>query len=222
MIQLSVILPVYNQADIIGPVYKEIYNCISKLKIPFECILVENGSTDQTLDKVIQLSKTYPHTISATTAKGYGSAVIKGLTIVHGKYVCYMPSDGQVDLTVIPKLWQLALSDKYDIVKIKRINRESPIRTFFSKFLAFSLFLKFRTPIIDINGSPRILKTEKMKTLNLTYLDSFIDAQMTVYSRRLKWKIIEIPMTNLPRYGGQSSRNIMTYFEFIKNVLTFS
>jgi glycosyltransferase involved in cell wall biosynthesis len=222
MIELSLILPVYNQEDIIAPVYKTIYQTINKLGISFECILVENGSVDETRSVTQKLAQIYPHTISISTTKGYGSAVISGLEVARGKYFCYMPSDGQVDLSVIPLLWKLAKSHKYKIVKIRRFNRESIIRSFISKLLSSIISLRFQTPSIDINGSPRIIQLDDIKKLHLSYRDSFIDAEMTVKANRLGWNIIEIPMQNLDRFGGKSSRNWKTYLEFIKNVITFN
>lgn len=152
MRQLSLILPVYNQSDIISPVYKQIYHSVKKLTIPFEIILVENGSTDGTEKITTQLSLTYPHTKAIQTSKGYGNAVIAGLNVATGNFVAYMPSDGQIDLSVLPNLWKLAKSNKYQIVKIKRSNRESMLRTLTSKLFSILLALRFGTPIVDING----------------------------------------------------------------------
>jgi glycosyltransferase involved in cell wall biosynthesis len=221
MIDLSLILPVYNQEDIIHPVYKSIFSKLRLLKINFECILVENGSTDNTKKITRNLADKYPRTTAISVTKGYGSAVISGLKIAKGKFVSYMPSDGQVDLTVFPELWKLALTRKYQIVKIRRINRESVIRTVISRFLSQIISLKYRTPNIDINGSPRILRLADARSLNLKYRDSFIDSEMVIKAKMLDWKIKEIPMKNLDRFGGKSSRNWRTYFEFIKNVITY-
>ncbi|MFC1647352.1 glycosyltransferase family 2 protein [Patescibacteria group bacterium] len=221
MTKLSVILPVYQQEDIIAAVYKEIYQAIKGLKINFECILVENGSTDETLSEVKKLTKIYRHTKFTTTTKGYGSAVIEGLTKARGKYICYMPSDGQVDLEKLKPLWKLAQTNKYEIVKVRRSTRESLLRTCTTKFHSYSLAFKFDTPLIDINGSPRILSRKNMLSLKLKYRDSFIDSEILIKAHNRGWKIKEIPMKNIPRYGGKSSRSYKTYTEFLKNIISY-
>jgi glycosyltransferase involved in cell wall biosynthesis len=221
MTELSVILPVYNQADIISPVFDGIYRTISSLKTGFEIILVENGSTDNTRDATVKLAKKYRNTKAISTSKGYGSAVIAGLEVSRGKYICYMPSDGQADLKVIPELFQLAKTGRYEIVKVRRINRESALRVITSGFLSLILKLFFGTPLIDINGSPRVLRRDKILSLKLHYRDSFIDSEMAIKAARTGWKIKEIPAVNPPRFGGVSSRSWRTYTEFIRNVLTY-
>jgi glycosyltransferase involved in cell wall biosynthesis len=221
MTDVSVILPVYNQVDIIEPVYRQVYQYLRRMKLSFECILVENGSTDGTEFAVEKLAKTHKDTRSIRTTKGYGSAVLAGLSVARGRYVCYMPSDGQVDLSVLPQLWKLAQTGAYHIVKIRRVTRENMMRSAISKFFTLLLTLRFRTPNIDINGSPRILRRKDMESLRLVHMDSFIDAEMAVKAKRLGWSITEIPMKNIPRYGGVSSRSWKTFAEFITNMLTF-
>src|SRR4030042_2018776 len=125
MTELSLILPVHNQEDIISPVFAEIYRAFASLNIGFEAILVENGSTDNTREATAKLAGKYRNTKAISTSKGYGSAVIAGLGISRGKYVCYMPSDGQADLKVLPDLWKLAQTGKSEITKVRRVNRES-------------------------------------------------------------------------------------------------
>src|SRR4030042_3394188 len=105
MIELSLILPVYNQADIIKPVFGDIYRTFTSLGCSCEFILVENGSTDDTKSVTRELAGIFPHTLTVSTKKGYGSAVLAGLLKARGEDVCYLPSDGQVDLTVIGGLW---------------------------------------------------------------------------------------------------------------------
>ncbi len=217
-IALSLILPVYNQANIIEPVFIQIYKTIQNLRTPYEIILVENGSTDGTEKVTAGLAKKYTHTQAIRTTKGYGSAVLSGLEKSQGEYICYMPSDGQIDLSVLPVLWK---NRAFDIVKIKRINRENIMRVLVSKFFSLILAIRFHTPLVDINGSPRIFKRQAMLSLNLAYRDSFIDAEMLVKAHRRGWKILEIPMKNLPRYGGESSRSWKTFAEFLKNIYLF-
>lgn len=221
MIELSVILPVHNQADIIEPVYKNILKNLTKLGASYECILVENGSTDGTKSIVFRLAKTYPNTRALTAPKGYGSAVLAGLSKARGRYVCYMPSDGQIDLSVFPRLWKFSQSGRWDVVKVKRITRETVKRLLLSRMLAYLVTLLFGVPVWDINGSPRILLLSKMQDLNLQYRDSFIDTEFAVKAHSLGWQVMEIPMKTLPRYGGTSTRGWHTFAEFLKNLWEF-
>lgn len=241
MIDLSLILPVHNEETIIKPVFSEIIKILDSLGICYECLLVENGSSDKTLDTIRKLKKKYKNTKILIARKGYGSAVLAGLNKAKGKYVSYMPSDGQIDLSVFPKLWKLVKKEKWEMVKIKRSTRESLDRTIISITFSFIVKLLFNTPFLDINGSPRILlrknigvfdgkqclkhtfAPQKKKGLKifLKSKDSFIDAEFAVKASLASWRIKEVPMKTLPRRGGQSTRSWKTFAEFFNNLTRF-
>lgn len=218
MINLSLILPVHNQEGIIEPVFKKILSVLDTLHIQYECILVENGSTDRTKNAVVRLAKKYPHSKALTAPIGYGSAVITGLRKAKGMYVCYMPSDGQIDLSVLPPLWRTITSGAWDMVKVRRITRETVGRYVFSWCLSHLVATLFSIPAWDLNGSPRIFSRTKLPRLALSHKDSFIDIEFAVKAYRLNWKIKEFPMHTLPRYGGTSTRSWRTFVEFLKNI----
>ncbi|MFH0863465.1 MAG: glycosyltransferase family 2 protein [Candidatus Gottesmanbacteria bacterium] len=221
MIDLSLILPVHNEEDIIEPVFHEIYKTLEKMSISFETILVENGSSDNSLELIKKLARKYPNTKTLVAPKGYGSAIIAGLKIAKGEYVCYMPSDGQVDMKDFPRLWDLIKSGKWDIVKIKRRKRESLSRLLVS--YSFSLVGKilFGIPFIDINGDPRIFLRKYLNDLDLQYQDSFIDTEFAVKAHKMGLTIKEIPAKTLIRAGGKSTRSWRTFTEFFKNLWYF-
>lgn len=221
MIKLSIVLPVHEEEYIIEATFKEIYKNILKAEKSVEFILVENGSTDRSPDIVKKIAQRYKNTKEAASPKGYGNAVLKGLQIAKGKYFCYMPSDGQVDLNIFKNTWKESQKDKWHIVKAKRINRESFARTLASKAFAQTISFLFNAPKIDVNGSPRIIRKDHFNLLKLVSRDSFIDAEMLIKASKLNWRIKEIPMKNLDRTGGKSTRSYKTYLEFFKNILLY-
>ena len=220
-IRLSLILPIHNQETIIATVVEKINSILNKAKIANEIILVENGSTDNSFASCQKLSKKYKNIQVIQAIKGYGSAIIAGLKKAKGDYVSYMPSDGQLDPNLLPKLDDLIMNNKYDLVKIKRITRESLIRLIRSGVFNLLTKLLFKIPVIDINGSPRIFLRKWLPILNLEYKDSFIDTEMAIKSHYLNWKIKEIPTKTLPRLGGKSTVNIKTVIEFMRNLLSY-
>lgn len=219
MPDLSLILPVLNEESIITPVVEDIIKVLESIEFTFEIILVENESTDRTW-QVINLLAEKDHRIKAIrTKQGYGSAIIAGIKTALGEFISYMPSDGQIDPKILILLWQEAKIGKADVVKIRRKNRESTVRFVRSK--AFNLLTRILYPIdiSDINGSPRIIKTEKLKQLELSFTDSFIDTEFAVKAHRLGWKFKELDTTNLVRVGGKSTVGMHTVMEFLRNLL---
>lgn len=219
---LSLVLPIHNQVETIVSVANDISKVLNRAKIDYEIILVENGSTDGTLRVLKTLAKKNKRCRVLIAPKGYGSAVLAGLAQTKGKYVAYMPSDGQLSPVVLPKLLALVQSGKCDMAKIRRVNRESTVRLIRSKvfnLLTTLLFGDFK--IKDINGSPRIFSRSLLKKLNLTYRDSFIDTEFAVKARQLKLRIIEVEVKNLPRLGGKSTVGVHTVLEFLRNLIIY-
>jgi len=219
--ELSIILPVQNEAEIIEQVFSEIFHSIKKITKKPEFILVENGSSDNSLKVIKKISQNYPNTLWAEAPKGYGWAVLKGLTLAEGKFVCYMDSDGQTNLSTIPKLLEEIKSGKWDLVTVTRQNRESAWRVFTSKLFTEVMALLFNTPKIDINAKPKIFQNKHLSKLSLKSKDSFIDAEFLIKAIKLGFKIKEIPTKTLPRLGGKSTRSVKTYFEFFLNIWRF-
>lgn len=218
---LSVILPVHNEENIIKSTFDEIYREVKYVEKNSEFILVENGSVDNTFHVIKELAKGYKDTEVTVAPKGYGSAILQGLKVARGVFVSYLPSDGQVDLQVFPDLWKLSQENTWNIVKVKRLHRETIFRTFVSFCFSVIIALLFKTKFIDVNGSPRILKSTDVKSLHLKAKDSFIDAEMLIKASKLAWKIKEIPMTNLERTGGKSTRSYKTFVEFFLNIYKY-
>lgn len=218
----SLVLPIHNQADIIEKVVKDIEKVLKKEKIDFELLLVENGSTDETLSTLKKLAKRNSRRRVLVAPKGYGSAVLAGLKKAQGTYVGYMPSDGQLAPDVLPKLLKLVEIGMFDLAKIRRVNRETVWRTWRSKifnFLTNRLYGNLR--MWDINGSPRVFRRSLLRKLRLQSLDSFIDVEFAVKAKRLSLRIIEIPVANLPRLGGKSTVGLATILEFLRHLFTY-
>ncbi|MCL4418588.1 glycosyltransferase family 2 protein [Patescibacteria group bacterium] len=221
MVDLSIILPIHNEEDIIEKVVDEVLNTLKKIKIFCEILLVENGSTDKSLSVVRKIASKNKNVKVLVTKKGYGNAVIKGLIQARGKYVCYMPSDGQVDLNLLKTLWDSINSGDYDLVKVKRITRENIIRYLTSWCFNHTISLIFHTKFIDVNGSPKIFLQKHVKKLNLQSKDSFIDTEFIIKIFSLRWKIKEFSMRNIERYGGKTTRSYKTYLEFFGNIINY-
>lgn len=221
MPEFSLVLPVLDEGNIIQSVVGEIEARLKHHGIDYELVLVENESTDNTWNILCLLAKKNKRIRAVKTKRGYGSAVLSGIQHAIGSYIGYMPSDGQVDTHILPRLWEEIKKGKYDVVKIKRTNRESLLRLLQSYVFNFLARLLFPIDIKDINGSPRIVALKKIRSLHLSYTDSFIDTEFAVKAHQLGWKIKEIPMINLKRVGGASTVQVGTVVEFIRNLVTY-
>lgn len=102
---LSIIIPIYNEDKIVAESLPLIFN----LDLPKEIIIVNDGSTDQTLSVLNDLSKKYNYTlINQVTNQGKGAAIKLGLENINGDYFIICDADLEYNPSDIIKLWETA------------------------------------------------------------------------------------------------------------------
>lgn len=104
---LSIILPVYNEKEIIEGVLKEWASILNKQNLKYTFIVCEDGSTDGTKELLIKLRGKYKIILNQTKERrGYGKAVIDGINGAKSKYILCIDSDGQCDPADFVKFWK--------------------------------------------------------------------------------------------------------------------
>ena len=123
MIQVSVIIPVYNAE-------KHLERCVNSViraldKIHGEILLIDNNSTDQSVEIIQKYRKKYPGIIRAMKCLKPGAGTVRnyGVTEARGKYILFVDADDEITDTAIAKLLTVAEQQKADLVMLgmKRI-----------------------------------------------------------------------------------------------------
>ena len=109
--QLSVVVPLYNEQEIVGELVQRIVETCRSLTMTFEVVIVNDGSRDQTLQCLIGLSLTVPELRVVNLLRNFGhmSALDAGVASAHGQAVVVMDGDLQDPPELIPqfvKEWQ--------------------------------------------------------------------------------------------------------------------
>lgn len=121
MRQVSVILPVHEEAESIEAVVREIYEEL-RHQVGVHFVVCEDGSRDGTKDVLRTLSQEIPMSLEMSDErKGYSQAVLDGLHMVDTPYFVCLDSDGQCDPKDFWSLWRLI--DTTDIVIGRRVPR---------------------------------------------------------------------------------------------------
>jgi glycosyltransferase involved in cell wall biosynthesis len=110
---LSVVLPVFNAQESLSREVGELLEVLSDLTDQFELILVDDGSTDQTLDVADELARRYPQIRVSRHLRRFGSsaAVQTGLEAATGEYVFVQDELSPVSASDIQRLWELRLDE---------------------------------------------------------------------------------------------------------------
>jgi dolichol-phosphate mannosyltransferase len=222
---LSIVIPFYNEEANVHKVVGGLVELFEKSAIDYELILVNNGSKDKTPQILEELAGEKPQrikTVQVPINQGYGWGVINGLKVTAGDYTCIMSGDGQTRPEDALKIYECLLSEKCDLVKAKRaVRRDRAIRKILS-FSFNSLFaLAFNVRTMDINGSPKIFKKEYLPIFNLVSKDWFLDAEIMIKAKYLNLYSKEVSVEFLHREKGKSNVRWSTIFEFLGNMYEY-
>jgi glycosyltransferase involved in cell wall biosynthesis len=202
---MSVILPVYNQADHIGQIIAEYDTALSKMGNTYELLLVVNGSRDQSLAVCHDLARQFEQArVLHSERGGWGLAVKLGLQHAQGELLCYTNSarTSAQDLTL---LLLYALVNQPVVVKANRKIRESWVRRFGSLLYNLEARALFDLPYWDINGTPKVFPRSFDRLLHLTRDDDLIDLEFNIICKREGYPMLEVPIFSTRRHGGKST-----------------
>lgn len=110
MTALSIIVPAYNAAPFLKRCLKSIVN--QRLdKSTYEVILVNDGSTDSTLDVAKEFEQELPLHIFSQKNQGLSTARNVGIALSHGEWICFVDSDDELFPDALPKVLEVAIDD---------------------------------------------------------------------------------------------------------------
>lgn len=125
--KLSIVIPVYNEENLIEELYKRLFNSIKKdfPKFKYELIFIDDGSTDKTFLKIksLRLKNKNVKAIQFSRNFGHHIAISAGLKIASGDFVVMMDGDLQDQPEEIIKLYN-KLKKGYDVVYGIRVNKK--------------------------------------------------------------------------------------------------
>ena len=219
---LSIIVPLYNEAELITHAVDQICAVVGPRFNNYEIVIVESGSTDSSAEicKGLALENHHIKLISEGARNGYGSGLRTGINAAANDYIWVVTADLPFDLSLIDTAMQLL--DKYFFVLSYRSqDPRSPLRKLQS--LIFNLLIKqsFGLPFKHINSAFRVLPTKFIKNIDLISAGWFIDAEMLYYIKKSGASYIEIPVPLIDRTHGKSTIRVTTFLDVLKEFSRF-
>ena len=138
MSKISIVVPMYNEQESLGILYKELNRVTDTLpEYEFEYLFVNDGSSDATLAEIRQLAEKDKRVRYVSFSRNFGkeAALYAGLKNATGDYVATMDADLQDPPALLPQMLAMIEAADCDNVATRRVNRkgEPPIRSFFAK-----------------------------------------------------------------------------------------
>lgn len=122
-IELSVVIPCYNEIDRLAVLLQELVEYLELEKLKYELLIVDDGSKDGTAEYLLQLAHDQLHLDQGTMRvvkfeqnRGKGGAVTHGMKFVRGQYAIFIDADGASKFSDISKL----------LLEIKKLDRGRP------------------------------------------------------------------------------------------------
>lgn len=125
-VELSVVIPLYNEEENVQPLYDELKGVLEKVGRTYEVLLVDDGSSDQTFEKLKAIAAADPRVVVLRFRRNFGqtAALSAGIERARGAVIIPMDGDLQNDPADIPKLLAKMETDGFECVSGWRKNRQ--------------------------------------------------------------------------------------------------
>jgi glycosyltransferase involved in cell wall biosynthesis len=222
-LQVSLVALFYNEEASVETVIREGHGVLKQMGVPFEIVAVQNGSLDRTPEILARLQAEIEElrivVVEKNQGAGYGALV--GLYSAIGEDVVGVPGDGQVDLTLIPKMYEFKRQCGADIAYGRRTRRpDGWTRALISRSYNFLMRTVFGLRSKDVNGPPKVISRTVLDAMRLKSTDQFLECEMMLKAERMGLTMCSIDVDFQARQGGTSSIGWRDCRDYLRNLLT--
>ncbi len=209
---LSLIVPMYNESANLDRLVEECRQALSATNCAWELLLIDDGSTDETPERVQALIacdvrvRYYHH----PQRLGKTQALATGFDHTQGEFIFTLDADLQENPSAIPLMLTQLESGLDMVVGWRRVRRDSVSKRIASRL--FNAFVRFRTgvPLHDINCGFKGMRREVMVALRPWLVRDF-HRYLPLIAYRLGYSVGEIEVEHRPRMHGRSRYGLERY-----------
>lgn len=217
---LSVVIPVYNEAENIGPLHEELAAVLAPTGLSYEIVLVDDGSSDGTFDILSALAARDPHVVVVRLSRNFGqtAALAAGFAQSTGADVVTLDGDRQNPPSEIPSL-VAKRREGFDMVTGWRFDRQDAwlSRRLPSKIANALIGAITGVRLHDYGCTLRLIRGDIARNLRLYgEMHRFIPALVD----DLGGKIVEVRVGHRPRVAGTSKYGISRTVRVVLDLVT--
>jgi dolichol-phosphate mannosyltransferase len=209
--QLSVIIPFFNEIDNVKPLLREVHEALNG-RLIYEIVAVDDGSTDGTLERLQALRDELPvlRVVGHRGNFGQSAAIVSGVRAAHGPLIATLDGDGQNDPSDIPVLYteyQRHAPPEYSILMAGNRNKrqDSWLKRWSSRIANDVRQGLLRDECFDTGCGLKLFPRQTFLTLpHFDHLHRFLPALF----KRAGARVINVPVNHRPRTRGQSKYGV--------------
>lgn len=208
MIHLSIIVPLKDEMDNIRPLADEIDRAMADTALAWECLWIDDGSTDQSREALERLAAERPdhRFIGFEANAGQSAALWAGFHESRGRLIATLDADGQNDPADLPVLIETLVARDVDMVNgYRRKRQDSWLRKAASRIAnAFRNWTTGKT-VRDVGCSTRVCRRECLMGLpRFAGMHRFLPTLVAMQGYRMA----EVPVNHRPRERGATKYTI--------------
>ena len=197
---LSIVVPALDEEDNVGPLVEEIGRVMGD--VPFELIVVDDGSRDATSDRLLALDAPWLRVLRRPAARGQSAAMHAGIHAARGAYVAFLDADLQNDPADLPAMLAEAQRGGWDLVQGDRSHarQDHAIRKIGSWVGRSARRVTLGDRVRDTGCSARVVRADYARRLPLQFkgMHRFIPATVQMLGGR----VAEFRAGHRPRHSG--------------------
>ncbi len=205
---ISFVLPALNEEQNLELLVQEIIGHCSAKELPFEIIIVNDGSTDKTGSIADALAAHYKTVlpIHHDRNQGYGKSLRDGFAAGRYEYLFFTDADRQFRITGLDSFLPWMEGGKADMVIGYRIDRkDTPRRRFlawcFNRLARILFSIRYR----DIDCAFKLIKNTVFRSLQLTSDGFLFNTELLAKAQIKQYTIVQLGVEHFPRSGGNST-----------------
>jgi glycosyltransferase involved in cell wall biosynthesis len=207
MTDISIVIPFYNESESIQLLLQSITEYAKNKAFDFEIILVDDGSTDDTIRKIFEYGKPEFPSKLIKLSKNCGShaAIRAGFLHANGKHATYLPADLQISFEAIEQLYKVANTGINVVFGTREENQVGVFEKMFSRAYA-NMMRKFVTKNFPYDGIETVLIDKKVLQAFNSNIESNSSFALQIMSMGFKTKFVHVNRTS--RKAGKSKWTI--------------
>ena len=219
-IDLSIVIPIYNERESIEKLYKKLDEALSRINLKYEVMLIDDGSTDGTFNELLKIHRKNRLYKIIRFRKNFGQtpAISAGFSYAEGEVVVTLDADLQNDPLDIQVLLS-KMNEGYDIVSGWRKNRkDKAVTRRFPSIIANKIISKLTgVHLHDYGCTLKAYKKEVVKNINLYgEMHRYIPA----IASWMGVKVAEVPVMHHSRRYGKSKYGVSRTIKVILDIIT--